>query len=125
MFKTRTWIIFIAIMFILFSTLSIILGTRNSGNIANVYENGNCIYSVDLSAVTASFEKELVLADGSHNTLLIEHGRIRMIAADCPDLVCVNTGWIKNSSAPIVCLPHRLVVRIEKQEKDIFDSVVR
>ncbi len=44
----------------------------------------------------------------------VEPGRIAVTAADCPDKVCVDAGWRSDSASPIVCLPHRLVIRIEK-----------
>ena len=35
-----------------------------------------------------------------------------MSEADCPDRLCVKQGEITNGIYPIVCLPHRLTVRI-------------
>ena len=47
-----------------------------------------------------------------------EPGRIAVVAADCPDRICVREGWLSDSASPIVCLPHRLVIRIEKNAAD-------
>ncbi|MBR4895991.1 MAG: NusG domain II-containing protein, partial [Clostridia bacterium] len=52
------------------------------------------------------------------NTVRVETGRIRIVSADCPDKICVDTGWISDSAAPIVCLPHRLVIRLEEGPAD-------
>lgn len=39
---------------------------------------------------------------------------IYCIAADCPDKVCMDTGLIVSETEPIVCLPHRLIARLER-----------
>lgn len=101
---------------------------QSSGTVAKVYLDGECIYSVDLKAVTDNIVKEIVIPSGGRNVIEVQNGGIRVSDADCPDQVCVQMGWIHNSAAPIVCLPHRLVVRVEKGEedgKDDFDSVVK
>ena len=55
-----------------------------------------------------------VESDAGVNIIQIEPGQIRILEADCPDQVCVQAGWLTDSAAPIVCLPHRLVIRLEK-----------
>ncbi len=113
MLKTRTWVIILAAVLICAVGLSFwTLGRKADGTAANVYQDGVCIRSIDLSRVTES-ERIVIEGAGGTNTILVEPGRICIEAADCPDQVCVNTGWISDSAAPIVCLPHRLVIRIE------------
>ncbi|MBR4184159.1 MAG: NusG domain II-containing protein [Clostridia bacterium] len=94
-----------------------ILHTKTPGTVANIYRNGVCVRSVDLSKVEEPYEFTLTDAAGE-NTVRVEPGRIRVVAADCPDKICVNTGWISDSAAPIVCLPHRLVIRLEEGPAD-------
>ncbi|MBQ3706435.1 MAG: NusG domain II-containing protein [Clostridia bacterium] len=94
-----------------------ILQTRAPGTVANIYQNGVCVRSVDLSKVGEPYEFTITDAAGE-NTVRVEPGRIRITAADCPDKICVNTGWISDSAAPIVCLPHRLVIRLEEGPAD-------
>lgn len=42
----------------------------------------------------------------------LQDGRVRAIESACPDKICVNTGWISNSSLPIACLPNRVIIKI-------------
>ena len=35
-----------------------------------------------------------------------------MKSADCPDQVCVHQGWISDSTVPIVCLPHQVIIEV-------------
>ena len=50
--------------------------------------------------------------EGGYNTLVIENGAVYLSEADCPTQLCVKTGKIRYAGQSIVCLPHRLAVRI-------------
>ena len=47
-----------------------------------------------------------------YNLLVIENGEAWLSEADCPTRLCVKTGKIRYAGQSIVCLPHRLAVRI-------------
>jgi hypothetical protein len=42
-----------------------------------------------------------------------------MEGANCPDQTCVKQGVIKDGTVPIVCLPHKVIVRIEGGESGL------
>lgn len=46
------------------------------------------------------------------NTIRIADGAVSVVAADCPDQICVKTGAISGGLVPIVCLPHKLEIVI-------------
>ena len=50
--------------------------------------------------------------EGGYNLLVIENGEAWLSQADCPTQICVKSGRIRSGGQSIVCLPHRLVVRI-------------
>ena len=50
--------------------------------------------------------------EGGYNTLVIEGGEVYLREADCPTQLCVKTGRIRYAGQSIVCLPHKLAVRI-------------
>lgn len=50
--------------------------------------------------------------DLGSNHVLIEKGTVKIIEADCPDQVCVNTKPATNVGDMIVCLPHKLIIEI-------------
>ena len=78
---------------------------------ARITRDGILLEEIDLSRVDEPYS--IALEDGSGlNTVLVEPGRIRISEADCPDQVCVSQGWISGGAVPIVCLPHRLMVKI-------------
>ncbi|MGE5483782.1 MAG: NusG domain II-containing protein [Ignavibacteriales bacterium] len=47
------------------------------------------------------------------STFEISGGRVRMISSDCPDKVCVKMGWISQAGQVIVCLPNRVILKVE------------
>ena len=80
--------------------------------IADIYQNGKLIQSIPLNHVQEPYIITLTDTDGGTNTIEVRQGAIGIIAADCPDKICVNQGFIINSLTPITCLPHRLVIEI-------------
>ena len=51
--------------------------------------------------------------DGSRNVIRVEGGAVYMQEANCRDGLCIRQGRMKNAAKTIVCLPHKLVVRLE------------
>jgi len=50
--------------------------------------------------------------DEGHMVVEVLDGAVRVRASDCPDQICVLTGWIRNPGEMIVCVPFRVVVQI-------------
>jgi hypothetical protein len=51
---------------------------------------------------------------GARGELIVEvrEGRAAVISADCPNHVCVRTGWRSRAGDVVVCVPNRVIVRI-------------
>ncbi|MBR5560645.1 MAG: NusG domain II-containing protein [Clostridia bacterium] len=58
-------------------------------------------------------EYEIRQKDGSVNVVAVEGGAVYMKEANCRDGLCIRQGKMKNAAKTIVCLPHKLVVRME------------
>ena len=56
---------------------------------------------------------EIAQDDGSLNVIRVEDGAVFMEEANCRDGLCIRQGKMKNGAKTIVCLPHKLVVRLE------------
>ncbi len=48
----------------------------------------------------------------------VREGRTAVVAAECPNHVCVRTGWRSRTGDVIVCVPNRVIVRILGGEKE-------
>ena len=79
--------------------------------VARISRDGVVLKEIPLDRMGRSYSFVLEDERGS-NTISVERGRIRVSQADCPDQVCVDQGWISDGTAPIVCLPHKLVIEI-------------
>ena len=54
---------------------------------------------------------------GKHGLFHIEvkDGKCRAIDVDCPNQICVHTGWISiDNPIPIICLPNGIMVQIDE-----------
>lgn len=92
------------------------------GVTAQIKQGNNVIKTINLSEVSEPYEIEVTDEHGGYNKIRIEHGRIAVIDADCPDKICVHQGYIENGAVPIVCLPHKLSITIIGA-KDDTDAV--
>ena len=84
------------------------LGFRKDGGAVVVEQNGRETARYALS------EDRIVRieGEGGYNLLVIQGGEAWLSEADCPTQLCVKTGKIRYAGQSIVCLPHRLAVRI-------------
>lgn len=56
---------------------------------------------------------DISLVSGAYSYILrFENGRVRVLESDCPDQVCVLTGWLSRPGQIAACVPGRLLVRI-------------
>ena len=118
--RNRYWLILLVIL-LLGSSAAALFMQRAPGSVARIYQDGVLIKSLDLSDVTEPHSFTVEHGSGE-NVILIERGRIKVAEATCPDLLCVGQGWLR-SARPIVCLPHRLVVTLNRQSDNGPDAV--
>ena len=60
-----------------------------------------------------------------HNVVLIENGSVMMETSDCHNQVCVNHKPISRSGESIICLPHKIVIRIQGGKESDVDAVAQ
>ena len=110
--SSRFWGIVLAVLAALALAAALLVWhLGRDGTVARVYLDGELVQTIDLAQVEEGYTF-IVESSAGTNTIQVEPGRIRVSHADCPDQVCVGQGWISTSTAPIVCLPHRLVIEI-------------
>ncbi len=86
----------------------VMLNIKRENAAAEVYLGGVLVRKEPLSC-DIEFTVE---SENGVNVVKIENGAVRVAFADCPDKVCVNRGAVSDGAVPIVCLPHRLEIRI-------------
>lgn len=80
--------------------------------VAVIYKDGEVYQRVNLSRAT-DHEIKVIDVNGSYNTIEVNDGRIQVSDANCPNRICVNSGWLSKSGQISVCAPHRVRVVIE------------
>lgn len=90
---------------------------------AHVYKEGKLIQSIKLRP---GYHEELRIGGTErYNVVVADNGRIRITEADCPDQVCVVTGWVSLQPQQIVCLPWRVVIKIVSSQPADVDDITR
>lgn len=125
----RITIIIIVVIF-LFS-IAALIGmhfSETENKTAEIYQDGRLLYTIDLNAVTESYEITVTGENNAYNIILVEQGQISMKEASCPDKLCVHMGKIHNASLPVTCLPNKVVIRIvpnnnNRNENNIPDAI--
>jgi len=92
--------------FILFFALNTM---KSEGKQVLVIANGQVTESFPLDE-----NKEVMLEFDGYNLLVIEDGYAFVTRADCPDKLCMKQRKISKDGETIICLPHRLIIKISE-----------
>lgn len=118
--STKFWIILITVILLISCIAAgIVFYSNGGGNTVCIYQNGDLIETIHLDTVTTPYTLHIESANGGYNEISVEHGRICVSDASCPDHVCINTGWLSDGAIPIVCLPNQLVIQIKGESSAI------
>ena len=119
--SNRFWVITIGTV-LLMSVVAAIALRSGSASEAIITLDGEQIRVIDLSSVEKPYSITIDSEEG-WNTIAVEHGRIRIIDADCPDRSCVRNGWLDGGIMPIICLPHKLVISLTSGALPEIDAI--
>lgn len=91
------------------------------GTQIEIVQNGKVLQRFDLMQT----ENQIIEVEyeGRINQIEIQDGKIRMLAANCPDNTCVRMGWL-DLAVPIVCLPNHLVIQFVEETEEV-DTFIR
>lgn len=108
---------------LLFSITCIVLMSfsRTKGGIAVVYSDNKEVGRYPLSDDTSLTIKY----NDQFNTICIDNGSVYVSEASCPDEYCVHQLHISRVGESIVCLPNRLVIKIENGKGDEYDAITQ
>ena len=93
--------------------------TAEDGAVVEVVEDGEVIAEFSLDE-DITYE---IVTDSGTNTLVIEGGAASVTDADCADKICVNHAAISKDGESIICLPHKIMVRISGGEETDLDAI--
>ncbi len=118
-FRFCRWDIAVIVLVVLIAAGSAlaIFGTVKSGISSSSHleavltVSGDEVWRANLSDITSSETHKVTVSAGSL-TVLAESGRVCIASSDCPDQICVHTGWLTSAGQTAVCLPFRVVLKV-------------
>lgn len=113
--KNRKILIAVGLIFFVSVCLSVYILRHSDRQTVEIVHDGAVLYTFDLNRAEDQ-EIRVTSADGGYNLIVIKDGTICISEADCPDQTCVKMGVLKSDYLPIVCLPHKLIVRFAEGE---------
>lgn len=108
--KNRKILIAVIFIFIVSACLSVFILRRSDKQTVEIVQDSTVLYTFDLSNAE-NRQIRIASPDGGFNLVTVKDGTICISEADCPDQTCVNMGVLKSDHLPVVCLPHKLIVR--------------
>ena len=80
----------------------------------------------ETATYSLSQDREVVIEtpDGGINILRIEGGEAYILDANCPDGICAGHAPIHKTNETIVCLPHKLVVKVVSKDAGNAPDIV-
>jgi len=117
--------------------INLVLGFSSDAGVCEIVVKGEVIARYNLSRMEKDFQSENLLSivdefeekisqdsliihmssAGIDFDIFIEDGKIRFQESNCPDQVCVNTGFVHRAGEIAACVPAGVLVRIVGEYK--------
>jgi hypothetical protein len=55
----------------------------------------------------------------------VADGHVHMLRSTCPHQTCMKMGWISQPKEVVVCIPNRILIRIEGKSENDLDGVTQ
>jgi hypothetical protein len=103
-------IVLLALVLVSLAALYLLQGRPAGENLTvEIYKNDRLYRSMPL-AETSAGEIKISDSEGHYNLVEFKDGKVRVKEADCPNQVCVKTGWLSKPGQISVCAPNKLKV---------------
>lgn len=112
--RNRKPLIAVIVIILVSACLSVLILRHSDKQAVEIVQDGAVLYTFDLNS-TADRDIRISAPDGGYNLVQIRSGTICISEADCPDQTCVKMGKLQSDYLPIVCLPHKLIVRFAEE----------
>lgn len=104
---------------------------QKAASVAVIEQDGKEILRLSLGEEAGSLQAfarkqqtvRIPFGDG-YNVVAVDGQSVYVSEADCPDQLCVKQGSIAKAGEQIICLPHRLMIRLEgPRDEEGLDAV--
>ena len=94
---------------------------RQYPRIAVIKQDGKVIKEIDIGNINN--KGQFIVTSRYNNVITWDNGNIRFESSDCPNRICVNTGWIHSVGQTAVCAPNRVTVTIKHNSNNQIDGI--
>ena len=117
--KSGDYFLIILIGFAFFGSILFFQWIAEEGTFVSISVDGNLIYRLPLNR-----DKSITI-NGSigQTTILIQNRHVWIEEASCPHKICMRMGKIRFNKETIVCIPNRILIRIEGGSDRDIDAV--
>ncbi|EDS76762.1 NusG domain II-containing protein [Clostridium massiliodielmoense] len=116
-------VIFLIISAIGAGTLKYISSKKYAENFAEIYVKGKLYKTVFLNKKNPK-DVLSIKTDLGENIVEIENGGVRILDANCHDKICVKDGFKDKVGDVLVCLPHKIIIKIKGNDnKKEYDDI--
>ena len=95
------------------ATLFVCLDTAPQAARAVVEIDGTPVFAQDLTALTGPIEETFAGKDGHTVVIRFTQTGAQFISSTCPDQTCVRSGQLTRGGETALCLPARVVLRLD------------
>ena len=97
----------------------LIRSSTSEGQMVSIFVNNQEQYRFKI------FENRTITIKGpiGKTVVKVEHGKVWVESAPCPHQICKNMGQISKAGEIIVCIPNRLLIRIEGNRRHAIDGI--
>lgn len=82
-----------------------------------IWQDGNLIQKIKLSD---SYHQTFTVKGKKYtNVIEVDGKKMRFSSSDCPNKVCVHTGWISKSGQVAACIPNHVLIKITGGESEV------
>ena len=84
---------------------------HKEGSAAIVKQGDVIVHRINLDEIKEPYTFEI---EGDYRLVVeVSNGSIRVLEADCPDRLCVKSGWLRYKGDIAVCLPNKTMIKLE------------
>ncbi len=111
--------LFLIPVLVILIILTVIFSTRPTGSKVVIIREGKVIGEYNLTEDKIIPVGEVVVNGEKKSQLkvVINNQTVKVVDSTCPDHLC-EIGTIKRSNSMIVCLPNKIIIKIEGKTKD-------
>ena len=88
---------------------------------AEIYCNNVMVKSINL---TKAEDEIFSVKERPHILFEIKDHQIRFMDSDCPDKICIKSGFLSKNGESAVCMPNKTVLKIVGKDSDMETDVM-